>query len=219
MHTGMNPPLCPALLFGADSKGGHKISLKPVPCPVWIYYCTGGHMARDRLHPLMLKELDCADSILSSPCLSMASPVSLHCCSCWQLGWWLLCSSETPPCTTPQREWAANTVRWSHSRTGESLHGPQEATGGQWDVVRGLHNLLPRWCGGLWIWQELKSSLWLQLLTSGDGSSRWLLCILWTSSITDQIFHWNGVCLLQIPPFLGTVKAKKKRRILKQGRF
>lgn len=128
MHTGMNPPLCPALLFGVDSKGGHKISLKPVPCPVWIYYCTGGHMARDRLHPLMLKELDCADSILSSPCLSVASPVSLHCCSCWQLGWWLLCSSETPPCTTPQREWAA--IQESEVEPFKNRGEPSWATGG-----------------------------------------------------------------------------------------
>lgn len=154
MHTGMNSPLWPALLFGVDSKVDSKDIT--VPCPVWVYYCTCGHKARDRLHPPVLKELDCADSILPSPCLSLASPVSLHCCSCWQLGWWLLCSSENPPCTTPQRERAANTVKWSHSRhSGEASW----ATGGQWDVVRGLHNLLPRWCGGLWIWQKLESCL------------------------------------------------------------
>lgn len=34
MHTGRNSPLWLALLSGVDGRGGHEISLKPVPCLV-----------------------------------------------------------------------------------------------------------------------------------------------------------------------------------------
>lgn len=122
-------------------------------------------------------------------------------------------------CTTPQGEWAANTIMWSRHFLFEDSGEDSRATGGQWDVVRGLQNLLPRSCGGLWVWQKLKSCVGYQLLTFGDGSSRWLLYTFWTSSITDQIFHWNGVCLLQIPPFLGTVKAQKKGEFWNRADF
>lgn len=84
------------------------------------------------------------------------------------------------------------------------------ATVGKWDVVRELHCLVLRWSGGAWAWQKLRSCLGYQLLlTSDDGSSSWLLNVLWTSSISGQMFHCNGGSVSQIPPFLGIVKAQK----------
>lgn len=112
------------------------------------------------------------------------------------LWWWHLSTSESTPMYHTERRSCCQHDNveqtlslWRH--IGESSW----ARGGQWDIVRELHGLVLRWCGGAWTWQKLRFSLGYQLLlTSDDGSSSWLLNILWTSTISGEIFHCNGGC-------------------------